>query len=103
MDPGDTLEFFGHIAGQIVAGINDSFLELHDTVILVARIIEYYAAKMGISGEQQILGEVAAYAAGVALFAGSIWKLGGAFWILTMLNPLTKLLGVMKDRRDWWH
>ncbi|MEJ8325435.1 tape measure protein [Kosakonia sacchari] len=95
---GDTLEFFGHIAGQIVAGINDAFLELHDTVVLVARIIEYYAAKMGISGEQlKTFGEMAAYVAGVALFAGSIWKLGGAFkWLLTMLNPLTKLLGVMK-------
>lgn len=71
---------------------------MHDTVILTFRIIEYYAAKMGITGEQlKSWGEMAAYAAGVALFAGSIWKLGGAFkWLLTMLNPLTKLLGVMK-------
>ncbi|HIH9250744.1 TPA: tape measure protein [Enterobacter ludwigii] len=91
-------EMFGHIAGKIVEGATDAFTELHDTVILTFRIIEYYAAKMGITGEQlKSWGEMAAYAAGVALFAGSIWKLGGAFkWLLTMLNPLTKLLGVMK-------
>ncbi|MDM3066122.1 tape measure protein [Citrobacter sp. CK180] len=95
---GGALEVFGHIAGQIVSGATDAFLELHDTVVLVARLIEFYASKMGITGEQlKAWGEMAAYAAGVALFASSVWKLGGAFkWILTMLNPLTKLLGVMK-------
>lgn len=95
---GGAFEMFGHIAGKIVEGATDAFTELHDTVILTFRIIEYYAAKMGITGEQlKSWGEMAAYAAGVALFAGSIWKLGGAFkWLLTMLNPLTKLLGVMK-------
>lgn len=95
---GGAFEMFGHIAGRIVEGATDAFNELHDTVILTFRIIEYYAAKMGITGEQlKDFGEMAAYAAGVALFAGSIWKLGGAFkWLLTMLNPLTKLLGVMK-------
>lgn len=95
---GGAFEMFGHIAGKIVEGATDAFTELHDTVILTFRIIEYYAAKMGITGGQlKSWGEMAAYAAGVALFAGSIWKLGGAFkWLLTMLNPLTKLLGVMK-------
>lgn len=95
---GGAFEMFGHIAGKIVEGATDAFTELHDTVILTFRIIEYYAAKMGITGDQlKAFGEMAAYAAGVALFAGSIWKLGGAFkWLLTMLNPLTKLLGVMK-------
>ena len=95
---GGAFEMFGHIAGKIVEGAKDAFEELHDTVVLVFRIIEYYAAKMGISGEQlKAWGEMAAYAAGVALFAGSVYKLGGAFkWVLTMLNPLTKLLGVMK-------
>lgn len=95
---GGAFEMFGHIAGKIVEGATDAFTELHDTVILTFRIIEYYAAKMGITGEHlKAFGEMAAYAAGVALFAGSIWKLGGAFkWLLTMLNPLTKLLGVMK-------
>ncbi|WP_228339619.1 tape measure protein [Klebsiella aerogenes] len=92
---GGAFEMFGHIAGKIVEGATDAFTELHDTVILTFRIIEYYAAKMGITGKSW--GEMAAYAAGVTLFAGSIWKLGGAFkWLLTMLNPLTKLLGVMK-------
>lgn len=95
---GGAFEMFGHIAGKIIEGATDAFTELHDTVILTFRIIEYYAAKMGITGEQlKSWGEMAAYAAGVALFAGSIWKLGGAFkWLLTMLNPLTKLLEVMK-------
>lgn len=95
---GGAFEMFGHIAGRIVAGAVDAFEELHDTVILTFRIIEYYASKIGITGEQiKAWEEMAAYAAGVALFAGSIWKLGGAFkWLLTMLNPLTKLLGVMK-------
>ncbi|HHX5649425.1 tape measure protein [Enterobacter mori] len=95
---GGAFEMFGHIAGKIVEGATDAFTELHDTVILTFRIIEYYASKMGITGEQlKAWGEMAAYAAGVAMFAGSIWKLGGAFkWLLTMLNPLTKLLGVMK-------
>lgn len=95
---GGAFEMFGHIAGKIVEGATDAFTELHDTVILTFRIIEYYAGKLGITGEQlKSWGEMAAYAAGVALFAGSIWKLGGAFkWLLTMLNPLTKLLGVMK-------
>lgn len=95
---GGAFEMFGHIAGKIVEGATDVFTELHDTVILTFRIIEYYAAKMGITGEQlKAWGEMAAYAAGVALFAGSIWKLDGAFkWLLTMLNPLTKLLGILK-------
>lgn len=95
---GGAFEMFGHIAGKIVEGATDAFTELHDTVILTFRIIEYYASKMGITGEQlKSWGEMAVYAAGVALFAGSIWKLGGAFkWLLTMLNPLTKLLGGMK-------
>ncbi|WP_250187178.1 tape measure protein [Escherichia coli] len=95
---GGAFEMFGHIAGKIVEGATDAFTELHDTVILTFRIIEYYASKMGITGEQlKSWGEMAVYAAGVALFAGSIWKLGGAFkWLLTMLNPLTKLLGVIK-------
>ncbi|MCP2121793.1 UNVERIFIED_ORG: tape measure domain-containing protein [Pantoea agglomerans] len=95
---GGAFEMFGHIVGKIVEGATDAFTELHDTVILIFRIIEYYASKMGITGEQlKSWGEMAVYAAGVALFAGSIWKLGGAFkWLLTMLNPLTKLLGVMK-------
>ncbi|MGV5931348.1 tape measure protein [Escherichia coli] len=95
---GGAFEMFGHIAGKIVEGATDAFTELYDTVILTFRIIEYYASKMGITGEQlKSWGEMAVYAAGVALFAGSIWKLGGAFkWLLTMLNPLTKLLGVMK-------
>ncbi|EOU5741965.1 tape measure protein [Escherichia coli] len=95
---GGAFEMFGHIAGKIVEGATDAFTELHDTMILTFRIIEYYASKMGITGEQlKSWGEMAVYAAGVALFAGSIWKLGGAFkWLLTMLNPLTKLLGVMK-------
>lgn len=95
---GGAFEMFGHIAGKIVEGATDAFTELADFVTLTFRIIEYYAAKMGISGEQlKAWGEMAAYAAGVALFAGSVYKLGGAFkWVLTMLNPLTKLLGVMK-------
>jgi tape measure domain-containing protein len=49
---GGAFEMFGHIAGKIVEGATDAFTELHDTVILTFRIIEYYAAKMGISGEQ---------------------------------------------------
>lgn len=95
---GGAFEMFGHIAGKIVEGATDAFTELADIVTLTFRVIEYYAAKMGISGEQlKAWGEMAAYAAGVALFAGSVYKLGGAFkWVLTMLNPLTKLLGVMK-------
>ncbi|WP_233095498.1 tape measure protein [Enterobacter hormaechei] len=96
---GGAFEMFGHIAGKIVEGATDAFTELHDTVIFTFRVIEYYAAKMGISGDQlKAWGEMAAYAAGVALFAGSVYKLGRAFkWVLTMLNPLTKLLGVMKE------
>lgn len=95
---GGAFEMFGHVAGQIVAGSVDAFTELHDIVVFTFRMIEYYAGKLGITGEQlKSWGEMAAYAAGVALFAGSIYKLGGAFkWVLTMLNPLTKLLGVMK-------
>lgn len=95
---GGAFEMFGHIAGKIVEGATDAFTELHDTVVLVFRLIEYYAAKIGITGEElKAWGEMAAYAAGVALFAGSIWKLGGALkWIISMLNPLSKLLGVMQ-------
>lgn len=95
---GGAFELFGHVAGKIVEGVTDSFTELHDTVVLVFRVIEYYASKIGITGEQlKAWGEVAAYAAGVALFAGSIWKLGGALkWIVSMLNPLSKLLAVMR-------
>ncbi|WP_349886170.1 tape measure protein [Pantoea ananatis] len=95
---GDALGMFGHIAGQIVEGATDAFNELHDTVVLVFRVIEYYASKIGITGEQlKAWRDVAAYAAGVALFAGSIWKLGGALkWLISMLNPLSKLLAVMQ-------
>lgn len=95
---GGAIEVFGHVAGQIVSGATDAFTELHDIVVFTFRMIEYYANQVGISSEQlKSWADMAAYAAGVALFAGSIWKLGGALkWLVTMLNPLTKLLGVMQ-------
>ncbi|WP_232106013.1 MULTISPECIES: tape measure protein [Serratia] len=94
----DTFKLWGGIAGNVIDGATDAFAYLYDTVVLVSSIIGDYLEDMGVSFESlKGWGDMAAYAAGVILFAGSVWKLGGALkWILTFLNPLTKLLGVMQ-------
>ncbi|HIF6676802.1 TPA: tape measure protein [Serratia marcescens] len=95
----DTFKLWGGIAGNVIDGATDTFAYLYDTVVLVSSIIGDYLEDMGVSFESlKGWGDMAAYAAGVILFAGSVWKLGGALkWILTFLNPLTKLLGVLKS------
>ncbi|CAI2029266.1 tape measure protein [Serratia marcescens] len=94
----DTFKFWGDLAGNVIDGATDAFAHLYDTVVLVSSIIGDYLEDMGVSFESMKgWGDMAAYAAGVILFAGSVWKLGGALkWVISFLNPLTKLLGVMQ-------
>lgn len=94
----DTFKFWGDLAGNVIEGATDAFAYLYDTIVFVARVGSHYLEQMGVSFESlKGWGEMAAYALGVTLFAGSIWKLGGALkWIIGFINPLTKLLGVMK-------
>ncbi|WP_261397290.1 tape measure protein [Serratia fonticola] len=94
----DAFKFWGDLAGNVIEGATDAFATLYNTIVLVARVGAHYLEEMGFSFEAlHGWGEMAAYAAGVILFAGSLWKLGGALkWIIGFLNPLTKLLGVMQ-------
>ncbi|HFF9493812.1 MULTISPECIES: tape measure protein [Serratia] len=95
----DTFKFWGGIAGNVIDGATDAFAYLYDTIVFVARVGGHYLEQMGVSFEGlKGWGEMAAYALGVTAFAGSMWKLGGALkWIIGFLNPLTKLLGVLKS------
>ncbi|WP_257014172.1 tape measure protein [Serratia fonticola] len=94
----DAFKFWGDLAGNVIEGAVDSFSTLYNTIVLVARVGAHYLEEMGFSFEaMKGWGEMAAYALGVTAFAGAMWKLGGAIkWIVGFLNPLTKLLGVMK-------
>lgn len=94
----DTFKFWGDLAGNVIEGATDAFALLYDTIVFVARVGSHYLEQMGVSFESlKGWGDMAAYALGVTLFAGSIWKLGGALkWVIGFLNPLTKLLGVMQ-------
>ncbi|HGM6674512.1 TPA: tape measure protein [Serratia marcescens] len=95
----DTFKFWGDLAGNVIEGATDAFAYLYDTIVFVASVGGHYLESMGISFEGlKGWGEMAAYALGVTAFAGSMWKLGGALkWIIGFLNPLTKLLGVLKS------
>ncbi|HEJ7028066.1 TPA: tape measure protein [Serratia marcescens] len=95
----DTFKFWGDLTGNVIEGATDAFAYLYDTIVFVARVGGHYLENMGISFEGlKGWGEMAAYALGVTAFAGSMWKLGGALkWIIGFLNPLTKLLGVLKS------
>lgn len=94
----DSFKFWGDLAGNVIEGATDAFGLLYNTIVFVARVGERYLEEMGVSFESMKgWGEMAAYALGVTLFAGSMWKLGGAVkWIIGFLNPLTKMLGVMQ-------
>lgn len=94
----DSFKFWGDLAGNVIEGATDAFGLLYNTIVFVARVGSSYLEEMGVSFESMKgWGEMAAYALGVTLFAGSMWKLGGAVkWIIGFLNPLTKMLGVMQ-------
>ena len=94
----DTFKFWGDLAGNVIEGATDAFAYLYDTIVFVARVGSHYLEQMGVSFESlKGWGEMAAYALGVTLFAGAVFKLGGALkFIIGFLNPLTKLLGVMQ-------
>lgn len=94
----DSFKFWGDLAGNVIEGATDAFGLLYNTIVFVARAGSSYLEDMGVSFDSMKgWGDMAAYALGVTLFAGSIWKLGGALkWIIGFINPLTKLLGVMK-------
>lgn len=95
----DTFKFWGDLAGNVIEGATDAFAYLYDTIVFVARVGGHYLESIGISFEGlKGWGDMAAYALGVAAFAGSMYKLSGALkWLITFLNPLTKLLGVLKS------
>ena len=94
----DTFKFWGDLAGNVIEGATDAFGLLYNTIVFVARAGSSYLEDMGVSFESlKGWGEMAAYALGVTLFAGAVFKLGGALkFIIGFLNPLTKLLGVMQ-------
>lgn len=97
-DNSDTFKTWGHIAGQVIDGASEAFYVLYDTVLFAFRSIRAIMKKMGVPTEAlSKWADIGAYSMGVLLFAGSVWKLGGAIrWIIGFLNPLTKLLGVMQ-------
>lgn len=94
----DSFKFWGDLAGNVIEGATDAFGLLYNTIVFVARAGSSYLEDMGVSFESlKGWGEMAAYALGVTLFAGAMFKLGGAFkFVLGFLSPLTKLLGVMQ-------
>ena len=97
-DNSSTFESWGHIAGQVIDGATEAFDVLYNSIVFTFRSIQAILKKLGVPAEAlSKWADIGAYSMGVLLFAGSIWKLGGAIkWIIGFLNPLTKLLGVMQ-------
>jgi tape measure domain-containing protein len=97
-DNSDTFKTWGHIAGQIIDGATEAFDVLYNSIVFTFRSIQAILKKLGVPTEAlSKWADIGAYSMGVLLFAGSVWKLGGAIrWIIGFLNPLTKLLGVMQ-------
>lgn len=90
----DAFKTLGAIAGKVIQGFTDAGDTVYNTFILIEALIKRYAP--GLSKTFEGFGNTAAYAAGIAIFSGAIFKLAGALkWLVSFANPLKGLLGTL--------
>lgn len=90
----DAFKTLGAIAGNVIKGFTDAGYTVYNSFILIEALIKKYAPQLSKTFEG--FGNTAAYAAGIAIFTGAIFKLAGALrWLVSFANPLKGLLGTL--------
>ncbi|ASQ16708.1 tape measure protein [Enterobacter cloacae] len=90
----DAFKTLGAVAGKITAGFTDAGYTVYNSFILIEALIKKYVPQLSKTFEG--FGNTAAYAAGIAIFTGAIFKLAGALrWLVSFANPLKGLLGTL--------
>ncbi|WMY75831.1 tape measure protein [Buttiauxella selenatireducens] len=85
----------GEVSGKVIDGFMAVAGGVYNAFIDIDGIIKTYLPSISKSFEG--LGNTAAYATGIALFTGSLWKLGGALkYIVGFLNPLRGVVGTLQ-------
>ena len=88
------IQTLGEIAGDVLDGFRDAAFGVVDAVVILRAVIDKYFPELAKTFEG--FGGTAAYATGIAIFTGAIWKLGGALkWVVSFLNPLKGLVGTL--------
>lgn len=88
------IQTLGEIAGDVLDGFRDAAFGALDAVVILRAAINKYFPELAKAFEG--FGGTAAYAAGIAIFTGALWKLGGAIkWVVSFLNPLKGLTGAL--------
>lgn len=84
----------GEIAGNVMKGFSEAGYTVYNSFILIEALIKKYAPQLSKTFEG--FGNTAAYATGIAIFTGAIFKLAGALkWLVSFANPLKGLLGTL--------
>lgn len=90
----DAFKTLGAIAGNVIKGFTDAGYTVYNSFILIEALIKKYVPQLSKTFEG--FGNTAAYAAGIAIFTGAIFKLAGALrWLVSFANPLKNLLGTL--------
>ncbi|EMG7904215.1 tape measure protein [Enterobacter hormaechei] len=90
----DAFKTLGAIAGNVIKGFTDAGYTVYNSFILIEALIKKYAPQLSKTFEG--FGNTAAYATGIAIFTGAIFKLAGALrWLVSFANPLKGLLGTL--------
>lgn len=85
----------GEVSGKVIDGFMGAAYGVYNSFVMIDAIIKTYLP--GISKSFEGFGNTAAYATGIALFTGSLWKLGGALkWIASFLIPLRGVVGTLQ-------
>lgn len=88
------IQTLGEIAGDVLDGFRDAAFGVVDAVVILRAVIDKYFPDLAKTFEG--FGGTAAYATGIAIFTGALWKLGGALkWVASFLNPLKGLVGTL--------
>ncbi|WP_454778818.1 tape measure protein [Klebsiella michiganensis] len=88
------IQTLGEIAGDVLDGFRDAAFGALDAVVILRAAINKYFPELAKTFEG--FGGTAAYATGIAIFTGALWKLGGAIkWIVSFLNPLKGIVGTL--------
>lgn len=90
----DAFKTLGSIAGNVIKGFTDAGYTVYNSFILIEALIKKYVPQLSKTFEG--FGNTAAYAAGIAIFTGALFKLAGALrWLVSFANPLKGLLGTL--------
>ena len=90
----DAFKTLGAVAGAVTAGFTEAGYTVYNSFILIEALIKRYVPQLSKTFEG--FGNTAAYATGIAIFTGAIFKLAGALkWLVSFANPLKGLLGTL--------